>query len=137
MKNIAIFLFTLILIISCSKNETIDPSIDDVTLCTSVNSSNYCTGDFNQFDPGTIAIYASVQVIDALPDVQISFEWYYASGDVLFAQVTENLSKFGDSGEIVVPGFVSIPNNGWPSGEYSVTVSLSNGPTLSRNFFIN
>ena len=138
MKNLCLFslcLFTMIAI-SCSKKETKDPAISGIQLCTSVNSSNGCNSTSRSFDINTAQIVAAATIADPMPGVRVTFSWYYLTGQILFAEASDVLSNVEGSAQVSIPGYVTIPNNGWPEGDYEVTITLDNGSNMSTSFSI-
>ena len=122
---------------SCEEDELF-PSLSDLQVCTSINSDFQCDSNASQFDTTTPEINASVVINDASPDNEVTFVWTFVDSDLEIDAVTYSLSNLDKSDRYQIASFLSIPNNGWPTGNYQVEVFLDdvNTSSIARQFSI-
>lgn len=105
-------------------------SVNKLRFCEAVNSNSQCDSNTSFFSPNTPEISASVVIENATPDHLVTFVWTYLDTDIEIDAVTYSLSNLGVSDSYSVSSFLTIPNNGWPTGTYSVEVFLDDADSI-------
>ena len=108
--------------LGCSKS-TSDSSvvITDIATGRSVNADKTIAEPTDRFRPGD-PVYVSIRTQGAAPRATLKVQWTYQTGQVVSEAEQEILPK----GSTVTEFHMSKPD-GWPSGEYQVTVIVNNG----------
>ena len=124
MKNstsILLFLLFFFSMSSCNFNSAhID--IDDVKMCTII-TDNQCLSDHPVFSPSTEEIYVSCQLKNAPENTNIEFSWYYLGKQKIKIDAV-TLNSGNKLGTLDLQSSLSRPNNGWPAGEYEVSIKI-------------
>jgi len=95
------------------------PSVDGITLATSVDSSFKAVGSTTTFKPSD-KFYASVQVSNILVGRKVEARWYLGSDEITSGRTSITADKEG-SGYYAFS--LSVPD-GFPEGDYKVEIYL-------------
>lgn len=96
--------------------------IDAVKMCDRLND-NRCTADNPTFSSNTPYVFISCQLKNAPKNTDVLFEWFYYGQKKM--RITSNKVSSGDKiGTLNLQSDLSMPNNGWPVGEYEVVVTI-------------
>ena len=113
-------------------------TLAQATLALGVDAERKPVGPTTQFAPDTPEIHCSVLLTDAPDATEVLSEWYYVSGGL---QGVSNVLI--DSVPIVVAAgtqylsfSLSIPDTGWPVGEYELLLYLDGANTASLPFSV-
>lgn len=108
-------------------------NIDNVKMCTSVND-NQCAADTPSFSNTTPFIYISCDLNNAPENTQVKMEWAYL-GEQRISIDAITQSSGSNIGTVHLQSNLSRPNNGWPSGDYEVVITIldtENAPIVKK-----
>jgi len=112
-------------------------SLSEATMALGVDSAAKPVNPTTMFAPDVPEIFCSVLLTDAPEGTSVLSEWYYVSGEV--EGVTNLLI---DSVPLTVSGTqylqfsLTIPDNGWPAGEYKLVLYLDGAQDVSVPFTV-
>jgi hypothetical protein len=109
-------------------------NITDVKLCEKLQDG-LCPTDQDVFSTTTPKFYVSCILRNAPDDTEVTFSWYYFGDEkILIDEVT--ISSEDKGATVNLQSNLSIPDNGWPVGEYEVVIKIhtDNSEPISRNF---
>jgi len=96
--------------------------IENVKMCTSL-SSNTCPADKPVFDVSTKQIFVSCDLENPPMETMVEFSWYYLVDGR--TQIDAVIVNSGDKiGDLKLHSSLNKPNNGWPSGDYEVVITI-------------
>lgn len=77
----------------------------------------------DRFTPDTEVIYCTAKMENVPPDTKIMYVWYYTEpeNDI---EITKWEGTASEGGSGYIYGYLTRPNDGWPSGQYLVKVYL-------------
>ena len=108
-------------------------NISDVKMCENIDG-NQCPEDNPVFSTNTPNIYCSVKVNNAPEGTNVKFSWNYLGEEIVHIdEVT--LTVPGGGTNFDMQSSLSIPNNGWPVGNYEVVIDLgtdNSEPTVKK-----
>ena len=108
-------------------------NLTDVMSCTEI-TDNLCTEDITSFSPDTPEIYVSAILNNAPEGTLTTFSWRYLEDNYDIDSITlESIDT-----TTTLQSSLSIPDNGWPLGEYEVILSLEsdNSEPISKKFIV-
>ena len=86
------------------------------------------------FDKDTPVIYASIEIINALPDTEIESEWVYEISKNEEVQV--NSAKFKAEGSKDALVSIKKPDSSWPPGKYKLNVYVNREKNTDLTFYV-
>ena len=112
-------------------------SISEATMCKDVDSQFRPVNATDVFGVDTYEIFCSFKLSNAPPDTEIKADWIYVKGEV------EGLTNYliGDwhinaDGTRYVNASLTIPDKGWPRGDYKVVLSINGKERQSVPFTV-
>jgi len=123
MKKLKLFIILFCLLPFLLGNCNISTAnISDVKMCDQMTDGQ-CSQDKVSFTTTTPAFYVSCNLNNAPSETEVTFSWYY-NGDtkILVDEVTINSGDNG--GSLGLHANLSIPDNGWPPGDYEVIIKI-------------
>lgn len=106
-------------------------TIYDIMINDLADSDGYVDTGISSLNKESPKIYATVQVSDAQVNTQVVAELMYVPTGDKIGPVTNDITKSGD----VLKAFsFTKATDLWPTGEYRVTATLSNGETKMASF---
>jgi len=97
-------------------------NISDIKVCSSIND-NQCTTDKAIFNTNTPEIFVSCHLNNPPQNTQVEFAWFYL-GDKRIPIDSVVLSSGENIGKLNLNSSLSKPNNGWPTGDYEIVITL-------------
>ena len=109
-------------------------NIADVKMCESTENTQ-CAEDNPVFSTNTPAIYVSCILKNAPEGTKVNFAWYYISEEKVFI---DEVSLESQTTTSPMQSYLSMPDAGWPTGNYEVVLSLDtdNSTPITKNFSV-
>jgi hypothetical protein len=112
---------------------TLAGTITDVRISDVVNSQGVAEVNKTNFTKDTAEIFVSVNIQGAAAGLVATAELVYLPTGDKVGPVSNTISS---SGDVSTKFSFTKPTNGWPSGNYNVNVSLSNGQKKTAPFIV-
>ena len=103
-------------------------AVDEIRVGTAIGSDRQVTTESDAFRPSD-TIYASVRTTGTAQNATLVARWTYQDGQV----VNEETQTIAPSGVETTEFHISNPN-GWPTGDYKLTVLLDGREVGSKDF---
>lgn len=97
-------------------------TITDAKVCTTLEG-NLCNQDNTTLPSSAQVIYASCVLKNAPENTIVKFTWSYLGEKTIEIDSVE-LSTGDKIGNVDMNSSLSVPNNGWPTGLYQITMEL-------------
>ncbi len=113
----------------------IGASLDEATMCLGVDAQSRPVGATTEFDTDTPEIFCSVRIDDLQDDTKLAAEWVYVKGAL--AGVTDYVietSALSAGGTRYVHFSITVPDAGWPEGDYLLLLYLDGKEKASLPF---
>ena len=140
MKKILIIVFALLAAAILQACEYSTAGLSDVRLCSDADSSGACSSDSSTFKTTDKEIFLSAQLNNAPSGTKITATWTYLRGELGNEpqEIDSVTAEAGDSGSLPFYSSLTTPANGWPTGDYEVTLKLSseNSEQITKPFSI-
>ncbi|MBN1182965.1 MAG: hypothetical protein JXB49_11800 [Bacteroidales bacterium] len=109
-------------------------NIADVKMCESPNGY-LCSEDNTVFSTSSPEIHVSCVLKNATEGSKITFTWYYQGEEKILIDEASFVAKDVTSD---VHSSLSIPDAGWPTGNYEVVISLDtdNSKPITKSFSV-
>lgn len=130
MKKLNFSLIAVILLTGCNISTA---NLSDVMSCTEI-TDNLCTEDITTFAPDTPEIFVSAILNNAPEGTFTTFSWRYLEDNYDIDSITlESIET-----TTTLQSSFTIPDNGWPLGEYEVVLSLDtdNSEPIHKKFIV-
>jgi len=112
-------------------------SLTEATMCQSVDDSMQPLNATDVFAPDTSEIFCSVKLSNAPPDTEVKAEWIYIEGEL------EDISNYlidewslTANGTQYLSHSITIPDAGWPKGDYKIVLYVNGEEELSVPFAV-
>ncbi len=112
-------------------------SLSEATMTLGVDSQSRPLNPTTTFSVDTLEIFCSVLLSDAPEGTSILSEWYYVSGELedVTNLLIDSVPLAADSTQYVQFS-LTIPDNGWPAGEYKLVLYLDGAEEVSVPFTV-
>ena len=109
-------------------------NISDIKMCETIDDYQ-CQEENTLFNVNSPQIYCSCKLNNAPDGTNLKFAWYYLGDEkVLIDTVTTMVP--GGSSTYDMHSYLTIPDNGWPVGDYEVVLKIDtdNSEPLTKSF---
>jgi hypothetical protein len=132
MKKILFILMVLTLSFSLASCSFTTANISDLSMATEVDQDNLPISIASTFSTSTPVIYATGKLNNAPDGTKLTAEWYYLDQNpaYLITGTELNIENVNTNFSF----YLSIPDNGWPQGNYSVKFYIDGEEASSIDF---